>query len=441
MEDSIIENAYQIQDCILLLPQPSENDQLILNVEMRKLLSSAHYEAVKEHTLNPNNKQFLFSSYQLQEIKYEIDSDIDSTIIIVGAHLTPKQGVNLEEFFEREVIDKFDLVLRIFEARAMTEESKLQIELAQLKYEHPRKRLRLMHQLGLEGAWHTERTGFWGPGENPLNIFEANMTKKEALLKNKLSDLKKQRENRRKSRKRRHFDSLYVCIVGYTSAGKSTLLNSLASSTASSVSSRLFETLDTKVRSFQLDDLEIFITDTIGFIEDLPTFLIDSFKSTLEESLAADIILIVVDGSEPIEYILKKYKISLQIISDLNTQNQKFFILNKIDLLTDKSHKELLNILKKEFPNQKVISISAMNDYSSLLEELSYLRPKKRYKCQFSPNHKFRSFCHDFTQVEHESFENDDWELIISIRKPEHGVEILKQRALKWGVHLKLEVI
>lgn len=441
MEDLFRENEYHIQECILLLPQPSEKDQLILNVEMRKLLSSAHYEAAKEYTLNPNNKQYLFSPYQLQEIRYEIDSYIDSIIIIVGAHLTPKQGVNLEEFFEREIFDKFDLVLKIFEARAMTEESKIQIELAQLKYEHPKKRLRLMHQLGLEGAWHTERTGFWGTGEKPLNIFDANMTKKEALLRNKLSDLTKQRENKRKSRKRRHLDSLYVSIVGYTSAGKSTLLNSLTSSNASTVSSRLFETLDTRVRSFQLDDLEIFITDTIGFIEDLPTFLIDSFKSTLEESLAADIILIVVDGSEPIEYILKKYKVSLQIISDLNAQNQNFLILNKIDLLTDESHKERLNILKKEFPNQKVISISAISDHSSLSKELSYLRPKKRYKCQFTPDHKFRSFCHDFTQVEQESFNNNDWELIISIRKPEYGIEILKQRALQWGVHLKLEAL
>ncbi|MHA2074379.1 MAG: GTPase HflX [Candidatus Hodarchaeales archaeon] len=441
MEDLYLKNEYHIQDCILLLPQPRENDQLILNVEMQKLLSSAHYKVVKEFTLNPNNQQYLFSRYLLFEIRHEIDSDIDSCKIIIGAHLTPKQGVNLEEFFEREIIDKFDLVLEIFEARAMTEESKLQIELAQLKYEHPRKRLRLMNQLGLEGAWHTEKTGFWGTGENPLNIFDANMTKREALLRKKLSDLKKQRDNKRESRKRRHFDSLYVSIVGYTSAGKSTLLNSLTGSNASSVSSRLFETLDTRIRSFKLDDLEIFITDTIGFIEDLPTFLIDSFKSTLEESLAADLILIVVDGSEPIEYILKKCKISIQIISDLNSQNQKCIILNKIDLLTDESHKNILNKLKKEFPNQKVISISAINDHFSLLELFSDLRPRKRYRCQFTPHHKFRSFCHDFTQVEQESFENDDWELIISIRKPKYGVEILKQRALKWGVHLKLEAI
>jgi len=115
-------------------------------------------------------------------------------------------------------------VLEIFAERAMTEESKLQIELAQLIYERPRERLRLMHKLGLEGAWHTERSGFWGPGETPLNVFDATMTKKESYLKTKLNLLKQQRENRRQKRKRYYHDSLYVSIVGYTSAGKSTII-------------------------------------------------------------------------------------------------------------------------------------------------------------------------------------------------------------------------
>jgi GTP-binding protein HflX len=433
---------HQTQECFLILPLPRDKRQFLLNEEMRELLSSAHYNVIKEYLLNAGkNPNYLFSISQLNEIRYEIETETPLVQIIVGAHLSPKQGVNLEELFGCRIIDKFDLVLEIFEARAMTEESKLQIELAQIKYEHPRKRLRLMHQLGIEGAWHTERSGFWGTGENPLNVFDASMTKREALLRKKLSNLKNQREQRRESRKRRHFDSLYVSIVGYTSAGKSTLLNSLTNSKASSVNSRLFETLDTRIRGFQLDDLKIFITDTIGFIEDLPTFLIDSFKSTLEESLAADIILIVVDINEPIESILQKSRISTQIIADLNPQNYRVLVLNKIDLVSPEVHEEILSIVKKEFSDLQVISVSAINDLSSLKTELSNFRPKKRFKCNYSPNHKFRAFCYDFTQVEHESFENSDWEMIISLRKPEYGVEVIKQRALILGVQLNLETI
>lgn len=416
--------------------------QFLLNEEMRELLSSAHYHVIKEYVLNEGkNPNYPFSIYQLNEIQHEIESETSLIKIVVGAHLSPNQGVNLEELFGCHILDKFDLVLEIFEARAMTEESKLQIELAQIKYEHPRKRLRLMHQLGIEGAWHTERSGFWGTGENPLNVFDASVTKREAFLRKKLSNLKNQRDKRRESRKRRHFDSLYVSIVGYTSAGKSTLLNSLTNSYASSVNARLFETLDTRIRSFQLDDLKIFITDTIGFIEDLPTFLIDSFKSTLEESLAADIILIMIDINESIESILQKSKISIQIIADLNPQNYRILVLNKTDLISSEVHDNIMGILKREFSDLKVISISAVNDLSPLITELSNFRPKRRFKCHYSPNHKFRAFCYDFTQVERESFENSDWEMIISLRKPEYGVEVLKQRALTLGVQLNLEAI
>ncbi|MFX0088269.1 MAG: GTPase HflX [Candidatus Hodarchaeota archaeon] len=442
MEVSDKLDSHQVQECFLILPLATDKRQFLLNEEMRELLSSAHYHIIKEYILNEGkNPNYLFSIYQLNEIQHEIDSETSLIKIVIGAHLSPNQGVNLEELFGSQIIDKFDLVLEIFEARAMTEESKLQIELAQIKYEHPRKRLRLMHQLGIEGAWHTERSGFWGTGENPLNVFDASMTKREAFLKKNLSNLKTQREKRRESRKRRHFDSLYVSIVGYTSAGKSTLLNSLTKSNASSVNSRLFETLDTRIRSFQLEDLKIFITDTIGFIEDLPTFLIDSFKSTLEESLAADIILIIVDLSEPIESILQKSKISTQIIADLNPQNYRVLVLNKTDLVSSEVHDKALRIIKKEFSDLKVISVSAINNLSPLITELNNFRPKKRFKCHYSPNHKFRAFCYDFTQVEHESFENSDWEMIISLRKPEYGVEVLKQRALTLGVQLNLETI
>ena len=436
------ENSIQIsQECVLLLPLPLDERQKFLNEEMRHLLASARYHVISEFEISSNNSKYFFSPHYLNDIKVGINSAFSTELIVIGSHLTPNILINLENFFECSVIDKFDLVLEIFAERAMTEESKLQIELARLKYEHPRERLRLMNSLGLGGAWHSEREGFFGTGENPLNEFEARMTKIESQLRHKLSLLSKQREKRRASRKRQHHDSLYVSIVGYTSAGKSTILNSLTNSYSSRVSSRLFETLDTRIRSFQFEDLKVFVTDTVGFIEDLPTFLIDSFKSTLEESLAADILLIVVDGSESTEFMLRKAQVSIQTISEINPQNYRILALNKKDLLTDEEQREKLFVLKNNFPEFPIISISATNDLQPLIAEFDDFRPKKRFKCSYSPNHQFRSFCYDFTKVEHETFENNDWEMIISLRKPKYGVEILKHRAELLGIEIKMETI
>ena len=436
------ENSIQIsQECVLLLPLPLDERQKFLNEEMRHLLASARYHVISEFEISSNNSKYFFSPHYLNDIKVGINSAFSTELIVIGSHLTPNILINLENFFECSVIDKFDLVLEIFAERAMTEESKLQIELARLKYEHPRERIRLMNSLGLGGAWHSEREGFFGTGENPLNEFEARMTKIESQLRHKLSLLSKQREKRRASRKRQHHDSLYVSIVGYTSAGKSTILNSLTNSYSSRVSSRLFETLDTRIRSFQFEDLKVFVTDTVGFIEDLPTFLIDSFKSTLEESLAADILLIVVDGSESTEFMLRKAQVSIQTISEINPQNYRILALNKKDLLTDEEQREKLFVLKNNFPEFPIISISATNDLQPLIAEFDDFRPKKRFKCSYSPNHQFRSFCYDFTKVEHETFENNDWEMIISLRKPKYGVEILKHRAELLGIEIKMETI
>ncbi|MFX1285769.1 MAG: GTPase HflX [Promethearchaeota archaeon] len=439
MQESGTENSLQAsRECILILPLPLFERQKFLNQEMRQLLKSARYNILKEFEISANNSKYLFSLNRLREIFYEISNP---STIIIGSQLTPKQGINLEKLFKTRIIDKFELVLDIFAARAMTEESKLQIELARLKYEHPRERLRLMHRLGLDGAWHTERSGFWGTGENPLNVFEAKMTKTQSRLQNRLAALSKQREKGRFSRKRHHHDSLYVSIIGYTSAGKSTLLNSLTNSYASQVSSCLFQTLDTRIRSFQLEDLKIFVTDTVGFIEDLPTFLIDSFKSTLEESLAADILLIIVDGSDPKELILRKTRVSIQTINEINPQNYRVIILNKIDLLGASKHEEKIKFLESHFPELPIVSVSAIQNIEPLIAEIDEFRPKQRFRCSYSPSYQFRSFCYDFTHVEHETFENNDWEMVLSLRKPKYGIEMLKHHAQKLGIKIEMESI
>ncbi|MFX0171531.1 MAG: GTPase HflX [Candidatus Hodarchaeota archaeon] len=443
MQEYESDNSYvQFRNCILILPSPFSERQKYLNDEMHLLLKSANYKISAEYEVITNNPNYLFSPHRLNDIKFDIEMNNLEPMVIIGSHLSAKQHINLEELFECPIIDKYELVLEIFANRAMTEESKLQIELAELKYEKPRERLRLMHQLGLEGAWHTERSGFWGTGENPLNVFDATMTKREAQLKQKLNSLKRQREERRRLRKRYHHDSLYASLVGYTSAGKSTILNSLTDSNDSRVGTRLFETLDTLVRSFQLDDLKVFCTDTVGFIEDLPTFLIDSFKSTLEESLAADIIFIVVDGNEPPKIVLKKARVSIETLNEINPTNYRILVINKIDLLDNKEALEKrITLLKKHFPELPVVAISAIEDIQPLMTEIDKIRPKKLFRCSYPPNHKFRAFCFDFTKVEMEIFDINNWVIEFTLRKPDYGIEVLKHQAKTLGIKVEMKAL
>ncbi|MHA1443942.1 MAG: GTPase HflX, partial [Candidatus Hodarchaeales archaeon] len=335
MENLEAESIDMKEECVLLLPYTRTKRDIFLNNEMRLLIDSASYKAVLQYEFRSKNPSKPFTSALLQEVKFAME-DITDPLVIVGIHLSAKQHIDLEKFLECAVLDKFELVLEIFALRAMTEEAKVQIRLAQLKYESPRERLRLMDKLSLEGAWQTERMGFGGTGENPLNIFDANVKKREAHLRGKLETLKQQRIESRLTRKRYHHDSVYISIVGYTSAGKSTLLNSLVGSNSASVNPRLFETLDTRIRSFKLDDLKIFVTDTVGFIEDLPTFLIDSFRSTLEESVASDIILVLIDGSESSDLILQKLDVTLSTLNEVTPQNNRVLVINKIDTLEPK---------------------------------------------------------------------------------------------------------
>ncbi len=437
MHDLEADSSDVIEECVLLLPYTQTRKTLFLNKEMRLLVESAGYKAVLQYEFRSKIPSKPFSSALLREIKFALEDMVDP-LVIVGIHLSAKQHIDLENFLECIVIDKFELVLEIFAQRAMTEEAKVQIRIAQLKYESPRERLRLMDQLSLEGAWQTERMGFGGPGENPLHTFDAGVKKREAHLRGKLEAFKKQRVENRLSRKRYHHDSVYISIVGYTSAGKSTLLNSLVGTSSASVNPRLFETLDTRIRSFKLDDLKIFVTDTVGFIEDLPTFLIDSFRSTLEESVASDIILVLVDGSESPELILQKLEVTLNTLNEVTPQNNRVLIINKIDTLEAGEIKKRENLIQNQYPEYKSISVSAIENVQPIIDMIADFRPKRRFYLTYTPDFNFRSFCYEFTKVESEEF-GDNWTMTFSIRKPTYGLDFLTQKAKALNVQIELK--
>jgi GTP-binding protein HflX len=238
-------------------------------------------------------------SGKVEEIGLAADA-MNAATVIFNHTLSPGQQRNLEKELGRKVLDRTELILHIFAQRAKTNEGKLQVELAQL--EHLSTRL-------VRGWTHLERqrgglgkTG--GPGEKQIELDRRYIARRVAVLKEKLNELQKQRTVRRHARVRR--DVFSVSLVGYTNAGKSTLFNALTHPSADAyVADKLFATLDTTTRKVWIADemrgagQEVVISDTVGFIRDLPHGLVAAFRATLEETVRADLLLHVVDSSSP----------------------------------------------------------------------------------------------------------------------------------------------
>ncbi len=223
---------------------------------------------------------------------YDSSIDHDADTVVFDDELTPAQQFNLEKILKRTALDRTAVILDIFAQNATTLEGKAQVELAQLQYRLPRLRGR-GNQLSQQGGG----IGTRGPGETQLEVDRRRIQRRLAKLEKDLSGLRRTRKNQRKSRRRSRFHT--VAIVGYTNAGKSTLLNRLTGAGVL-VEDRLFATLDATTRRLQLPGGErVLLTDTVGFIQKLPTSLVEAFKSTLEEVAEADLLLHLVDGSAP----------------------------------------------------------------------------------------------------------------------------------------------
>ncbi|MDX1376556.1 MAG: GTPase HflX [Burkholderiales bacterium] len=220
--------------------------------------------------------------------------DLNALFVVFNHDLSPAQARNLEKLLERRVMDRTDVILEIFAQRAQTTEGKLQVELAQL--EHLATRL-------VRGWSHLERqrgalgkTG--GPGEKQIEIDRRLIASRMRLLRGKLEQLRRRRQVQRRARVRR--DVLSVSLVGYTNAGKTTLFNALANARALAAD-RLFATLDTTTRRVWVPEAgEVVVSDTVGFIRDLPHTLVAAFRATLEETVHADLLLHVVDAASPV---------------------------------------------------------------------------------------------------------------------------------------------
>ena len=255
-----------------------------------------------------------------------------ANVIIFDNDLTPAQVRNLESATAVKTIDRSELILDIFASRARTHEARLQVELAQLEYTFPRLKRMWTHLSRMEGGIGTR-----GPGETQLETDRRIVRRRIQDLKARLDRIDARKEREVRSRR----DQLTVGLVGYTNAGKSSLLNALTGARAY-VEDILFATLDTRTRSWPLPHgLTALLSDTVGFIRDLPHHLVASFKATLEEAVHAGLLLHVVDAST--EHVRADLAAVATVLEEIGcSQKPQLVVLNKVDLVTDPLHLDLL---------------------------------------------------------------------------------------------------
>ena len=292
--------------------------------ELASLAKTAGADVVGVYTQKRekyDSKTFVGSG-KLEEIAQMVDADEVSTVV-VNNRLTPRQNVNLEEILGVKVIDRMQLILDIFAMRARSHEGKLQVHLAQLKYLLPR----LVGQ-GIMLSRQAGGIGSRGPGESQLELNRRS-------VRNQITDIERQlkvvEKNREVVREKRLESSVFkIGLIGYTNAGKSTIMNALTSKTQYEAD-ELFATLDATTKSIHLTgNLQVTLTDTVGFIQDLPTELVTSFKSTLEESKNVDLLVHVIDASDPNHE--EHEKTVLQIMKDLEMLDiPRLTLYNKAD--------------------------------------------------------------------------------------------------------------
>ncbi len=362
----------------LITPQQNKRQSDEYLDELSFLAQTAGAKPVRKITqrLNiPNNKTFIGKG-KIDEVKNLIEEE-SIELVIFDDDLSPVQLRNIERILQCKILDRSNLILDIFASRARTANAKTQVELAQYQYLLPR----------LTRMWtHLERQkggiGMRGPGETQIETDRRIIGQKISLLKKQLEKIEKQKVNQRKGRG----NMIRLALVGYTNAGKSTLMNKLSKSDVFA-EDKLFATLDTTIRKVVIGNLPFLLADTVGFIRKLPHQLVDSFKSTLDELREADLLIHIVDISNP--NFESQIEVVNQTLTEINVSDKPIILVfNKTDAFTfiEKDEDDLspkqrenvsLNDLKKTWISKmgnKTIFISALHktnfeDFKNILYE------------------------------------------------------------------------
>jgi len=265
-------------------------------------------------------------SEEIIERVENIAKNLRPDVIIYDEVLKPSQNYNLASKLHRNILDRETLILEIFERRASSSESRLQVKLAQMRYEMGRAKEKV--RLAKMG----EQPGFMGVGKFEVDVYYNDIKNRMNTVKSKLVKAGKQRDLHRQGRKRLGFKT--ISLAGYTSAGKTTLFNRLTGEVREE-STELFTTLSTTTRRVDIDNQPYLISDTVGFISKLPAYMIEAFKSTLEELIYTDAVIAIIDISDKFSDLRKKYKSCVNTLSQLGVEKDRMvFALNKSDLIS-----------------------------------------------------------------------------------------------------------
>ena len=341
--------------------------------ELRELANSAGAEVVSTVTqkLQKPTAPYYIGKGKAEGLKSSIQ-DRQVTSVIFDNELSPAQGRNLENLLSRKVLDRTQLILDIFAQRARSREGRLQIELAQLQYLLPR-----LTRMWTHLSRQTGGIGTRGPGETQLEVDRRRVQERIARLERELESVRKTRAVQRQGRKRHQWP--VAAVVGYTNAGKSTLLNLLTGADLVA-EDKLFATLDPTTRSFSLpNNQRVLLTDTVGFLRKLPHTLIESFKATLEEVGEADLLIHVVDLSHA--RVDEQMAAVDSVIKELGAfGKQTVIVFNKIDNL---ENRELAEIYTKRFPGSVAISARTSEGLGTLVQALQDALSAWRLRSRF----------------------------------------------------------
>jgi len=349
--------------------------------EVRDLARAAGYEVVAEVTQTRTEDPAHHVGEGKAETLAATVAATDATVVVFDNQLGPYQTYNLGNKLPEDtrIIDRFRLILEIFGQRAQTRKAQLQVELAELRYELPRAEAKASL------AKRDERPGFMGLGEYD-ETREQDIKNQISNIRDELENIEQTEQHRREQRRESGFD--LVALAGYTNAGKSTLLRRLAEDlevdanedlhpdldpTAES-EDRLFTTLGTTTRRVDTDRRDVLVTDTVGFITDLPHWLVESFKSTLDAVYRADLVLLVVDVSEPIEEIREKLVTCHDTLYERN-EAPIVTVLNKIDAVDDDELSEKREALSALAPNPVAVSAKTGANVETLRERIDHDLP------------------------------------------------------------------
>jgi GTPase len=357
-KDKLVERAFLVG--AYLDPDKKADAQSLL-AELEELVDALGIPVVERMLVHhrEQNPRYLIGSGKAQEI-VDLAKKFECDVLVFDNELSPSQQRNWEELAGMTVADRHEIILDIFGARAQTREARIQVDLARMAYSLPRL-TRAWSHLGQQGGG----IGAKGEGESQLEQDKRKIRLQINRLKRELETVRRARATQRKDRKRAPVPN--AAIVGYTNAGKSSLLRRLTGADVL-VENKLFATLDTTTRKIALPNKQpLLLTDTVGFVRKLPHQLVEAFNATLEEAAVADFLIHVLDASQP--EVMEFYNTTMSVLTDLGADTKQMLVVfNKIDKVSDPS---ALFALRRHFPDAVSISALRGDGMDELIERIS----------------------------------------------------------------------